>query len=207
MTPKGPSHVDLESADPTPSRRHLLGAIGAAGLAGATALAIARPAAAAPSSPTDADKAILRPVMELELAAQDLYLEAAAAGLSDEATTIATEFAANHAAYADAIAGASGFSANTRNDDLFNEHAADFGGSDDAAFASAAAELENAASATHLALFAEFESAEARKLSSSIAIVQARMATVLVEFAGDASDLDQLLEPDVEPVEIEGSQA
>lgn len=205
MTPKGPSHVDLESADSARSRRQLLGALGAAGVAGAAALTLSRPASAAPSTPTDADKAQLRPVMEIELAARDLYL-AAAAGLSEEAAVIADEFAANHAAYADAIAGASGFSANTRNDELFDEHAGDFSGGE-AAFVAAAVELENALSATHSELFGGFESSEARKLASSIAVVEARMATILVEFGGDPSNLDALLEPTAQPIDLEGSGA
>jgi hypothetical protein len=210
MTPKGPSHVDLESA-PTRSRRQLFGAIGAAGVASAAVMATARPAAAAPepapASPTAADKQLLRPVMEMELTARDLYLEAAAAGMSEEATFLAQEFAANHAAYADGIAGACGFSADTRDDELFREHEREFAGGSDEDFASAASSLENTAVATHQSLFPDYESVQARELSAAILTVEARMATVLVEFAGDATNLDALLEPDAEPLDLEAGAA
>jgi len=202
--------VDLESA-PTRSRRQLFGVIGAAGAASAAALTIARPAAAAPepapSSPTQDDKALLRPVMEMELTARDLYLEAAAAGMSEQATLLAVEFAANHAAYADGIAGACGFSANTRDEGLFLEHEGEFAGGSDAEFASAASTLENTAVATHMSLFPDYVSVQARELSAAILTVEARMATVLIEFAGDATDLDALLEPEAEPLTLDGGAA
>jgi hypothetical protein len=109
MTPKGPSPVDLESAAPPTSRRSLIGALGAAGLASAAALAISRPASAAPpSSPTADDRELLREAMRFELAAGALYREAAAAGLDEVATELAVVFAENHVTYADEIAGISG---------------------------------------------------------------------------------------------------
>lgn len=203
MTPKGPSPVDLESAEPASSRRRLLGALGAAGLASAAALTIARPASAAPSSPTEGDTELLRQAMALELAARSLYEDAAAAGLSDEAKALAAEFARNHGAYADAIAGAAGLSANTRNEELYNERRRDFTGSE-SAFLNAAIDLENAAVATHSAVMSDFESTSARELTASIAVVEARMATVAADLGGAASDLDTLLAPDAEALALSG---
>lgn len=204
MTPKGPSPVDLESAEPVSSRRRLLGALGMAGLASAAALSIARPASAAPSTPTGSDIALLRQAMELELSARDLYEQAAGAGLSDDATALAVAFAANHAAYADAIAGAAGLSASTRNDDIYDMLEREFAGSDDDAFVVAAMSLENTAVATHSAMLADYESTTARQLAASIALVEARMATVLAEFGGLVNDLDELLEPDAEALVLAG---
>lgn len=203
MTWKGPSPVDLESAEPT-SRRGLFAALGAAGIAGAAALAVARPAQAAPTSPTAGDAALLRQAMELELTARDLYRAAADAGLADEAALLASTFAANHASYADEIAGMSGFSANTRNDDVFDENEAAFSGGDDDVFVEAAMALENTAAATHAALMGEYESVDATTVAAAIAVVEARMATVLAELGGLAGDLDTLLEPEAEPIDVGG---
>ena len=50
--------MDLVTAERATSRRSMISTVGAAGLAAAVgALAIARPAAAAPFTPTDADRA------------------------------------------------------------------------------------------------------------------------------------------------------
>lgn len=207
MTPKGPSPLDLESAAPPSSRRRLLGALGAAGLASATALTASRTASAAPSGPTADDKTLLRQAMELELTARDLYREAAKAGLSEEATLLAATFAANHAAYADEIAGGSGFSANKRNDDVYDDLQAAFSGSDDAAFVEAAMSLENAAAATHTSLVPEYEAASPRVLTVSIILIEARMATVLAEFGGVADDLNTLFEPSSEALVLTGGES
>jgi hypothetical protein len=202
MTPKGHSPVDLESAAPATSRRGLIGALGAAGIAGAAALSIARPASAAPYSPTDGDKELLRAAMELELTAEALYREAIDAGLSDVAGDLAAVFAGNHAAYADQIAGWAGFSADTRNEAVFEELQSTFATSDADAFAEAAASLENTAVATHTSLLPDYESVDARTLTASVLVVEARMATVLTDFSGLASNLDDMFEPTAEPLEL-----
>lgn len=204
MTPKGPSPVDLESAEPASSRRRLLGALGAAGLASAAAIAIARPASAAPSSPTATDTDLLRRAMELELTARDLYRDAAAAGLSEEAATLATEFAQNHGAYADAMAGTAGLSANTRNEEAYDALASTFTSGDQAEFVAAAMDLENTAVATHSAVLPEYESTSARQLTTSIAVVEARMAMVLAEFGGLGGTLDMRLDPSAEALVLSG---
>ena len=207
MTPKGHSPVDLDSAAPATSRRGLIGALGAAGLAGAAALSVARPASAAPSSPTEDDKVLLRQAMELELTARALYEEAIGAGLSDVALELATVFAENHVTYADKIAGAAGFSANTRNEEVFEQLQSAFATSDAEAFAEVAASLENTATATHTALLPEYVSVDARTLTASILVVEARMATVLTDFGGLASDLDDVFEPDGEPLDLTAGAA
>ncbi len=207
MTPKGLSPVDLESAAPASSRRGLIGALGAAGLASVAALTIARPASAAPSSPTASDKDLLRQAMELELTARDLYLEAGAAGLPDEAAAVAKEFSSNHTAYADKIAGASGFSANTRNDKVFDQLQESFATSDTDKFAEAAVGLENTAVATHTALLALYESIDARQITAAIIVVEARMATVLADLGGLASNLGDVFEPKATALAATGGEA
>jgi hypothetical protein len=202
MTPKGHSPVDLDPAAPATTRRGLIGALGAAGLAGAAALSIARPASAAPTSPTDGDKELLRQAMQLELAAEALYREAIDAGLSDVAGELAAVFAENHVTYATEIAGAAGFSADTRNEEVFEQLRSAFATSDTDAFAEAATSLENTAAATHSELLPEYESVNARKITASIIVVEARMATVLTDLGGLASSLDDIFEPEAEALEL-----
>ena len=202
MTPKGHSPVDLDPAAPATSRRGLIGALGAAGLAGAAALSIARPAAAAPTSPTEGDKELLRAAMELELTAEALYREAIDSGLSGVAGELAAVFAENHVSYGTEIAGASGFSADTRNEEVFEQLRPAFATSDAEAFAEAAARLENTAAATHTELLAGYESVNARKLTASIIVIEARMATVLTDLGGFASSLDDVFEPDADALDL-----
>ena len=204
MTPKGHSPVDLDPAASATSRRGLIGALGAVGLAGAAALSIARPASAAPTTPTDSDKELLFQAMRLELTAAALYDVALEAGLTDVAAELATVFSANHRAYADKIAAVSGFSADERNEEVFEQLESEFDTSDPEAFAEIANTLENTAAATHKALLPEYESVNARKVTASIIVVEARMATVLSDFGGLSSNLEELFEPEAEPLELTG---
>jgi len=181
--------------------------LGAVGLASAAALSVARPASAAPTSPTDSDKVLLFQAMRLELTAVALYDVALAAGLTETAAEVATVFSANHRAYADEIAGASGFSADGRNEELFEQLESAFDTSDDDAFAGVANSLENAAAATHTELLARYESVNARKITASIIVVEARMATVLSDFGGLASNFDELFEPETEPLDLTAGAA
>lgn len=207
MTPKGHSPVDLDSAAPATSRRGLIGALSAAGIAGVGALSIARPASGAPAderptSPTEDDKALLFEAMRAELTAEALYREAIGAGLSDVAGELAAVFAENHVTYADKIAGGAGFSADTRNEELFTQLQSSFATDDAEAFAEAAAGLENTLGATHTALLGEYVSVKARKLTASIVVVEARMAVVLTDFGGLASDLDDIFDPQAEALDL-----
>jgi F0F1-type ATP synthase membrane subunit c/vacuolar-type H+-ATPase subunit K len=194
--------VDLDSAAPASSRRGLIGALGAAGLASAAALSIARPASAAPSGTTPNDKVLLGDAMRAELTAQSLYLEAINAGLSDVAAGLAGVFAENHVTYADKIAGAAGLSANVRNEALFEQLQPTFATSDADAFAAAAAELENSLAATHTALLPQYVSVSARTLTASIVVVEARMATVLTDFGGLVSNLDDVFDPAAQVLDL-----
>ena len=123
MTPKGHSPVDLESAQTATSRRSLVGALGVAGLASAVALAVARPVAAAPHSPTAAGlRRTLEQALQIELAAKLLYRDALAAGLTDAAAEVAQVFGDNHEAYADQFAAITGISANTYDEAFYDEY-------------------------------------------------------------------------------------
>jgi hypothetical protein len=207
MTPKGHSPVDLDSAAPATSRRGLIGAVGAAGLAGAAALSIARPASAAPaderpSSPTETDTALLFEAMKAELTAEALYRVSLDAGISDVAGELASVFAENHVTYADKIAGATGLSADTLNEELFSQFEPAFATTDVVAFTEVAAALENTLGATHTALLAEYESEKARTLTASIVVVEARMAVVLTDLGGTTTDLDDFFDPQAEALDL-----
>jgi len=208
--------VDLEPAerdvDTSLSRRSLVTAGGAAALGGlAAALLIDRTALAVedddegsdrPNVPTDADAALLQQAIGLELAASELYrakLEADGAEIvdptaaqdddaSDEPITLSAVIgvmAENHQAFAQAISGATGLGAGESNADVVDANLAGFSGSDEEFFATAHA-LEQTASATHTALIAEYESDDAITITASIAITEARHATVLADLLGVA---------------------
>lgn len=198
MTSKGPSHVDLEIAEPAADaaigRRNLIGMAGVAGLAGAAAAMLSAQTALAsseqPNQPTDADMELLASALSLELAARDLYRSQVEARPSSDLAGAVSIMAENHEAYAQAIAGATGIAASddSRDDAVFDEYADGFAGSD---FAAAAHELEQRAVATHTALLGEYESADAIALTTSILITEARHATVLAAVLG-VDDLDTL---------------
>src|SRR6187431_2368580 len=117
----------------------MISTVGAAGIAAAVgALAIARPAAAAPFAPTDADRARLTVMMQLELAAQALYEASLDAGLDGDAGALAIVLANNHQAYAQAIAGSAGLSATSRSSFVFDQFESAFATSDVVAWATAA---------------------------------------------------------------------
>lgn len=202
MISKGPSSVDRLSADASESapvttesaaatattRRRLLGAAGLAGLAGAATALVSSTASASTNLPTEGDTALLTEAMHLELAARDLYrlrLESSSGG---DLAPIVAVMAENHEAYAQAIAGTIGESAQGRNDAAYDALEAAFAGSDDE-FAEAARSLEEDAVATHTALLEQYESDDAITLTASILVVEARHATVLADALG--TDLDE----------------
>ena len=145
--------------------------------------------------------------MELELTAEALYQAAVGAGLSDVAGELAAVFAENHVSYADKIAAAAGFSADSLNQDVYDQLLPAFETSDADAFAEAAATLENTAVATHTELLSEYESTDARSLTAAIIVVEARMATVLTDLGGLASNLDDLLEPEADALDLTAGAA
>ena len=193
MTPKGPSHVDPQIAERATSRRGWLGAAGAAGLLGAAAVLLSDGSATAapPNSPTDADKELLGAAQSLELAARDLYQLAIDAGIDDPDGGIGV-MARNHRAYAESIAGMTGISANAPNQEVFDALEGEFDTTDVQQFAAAAQQLENDAVATHTELLTRYESLQAKRLTASILVVEARQATVLGDVVGD--EVDTLLD-------------
>jgi len=202
MTPKGHSPVDLESAEHATSRRSIISALGVAGLASAITLAGAKTVAAAPFSPTAADRATLEQALQLELTASRLYADALAAGLSGSAAEVAQAFGGNHRAYADQFAAITGISANTYNVAAYDARKNEFATSDVTKFATAAWELENSAAATYADLFDNFEAQQSQTVVAAIVVVNARMATVLADLAGVSDDLDLLFDPPAEIITL-----
>lgn len=222
MTRKDTSPVDLETAAPaagTMSRRSLVARAGLAGLAGA--LLVDQRAFAAvddpeqdlaevvgerPNVPTEADIALLEPVMGFELAVSELYRLKLAAGTgSDELATAVFVMAENHQAYAQAIAGAAGLSAKEADASIVASFRVGFEGSDSEFFA-VAHELEQAAVATHTGLIASYESSDAIALTTSILITEARHATVLADLL-DVEDFDVLFGNDQDALSVAGDDA
>lgn len=216
MTRKDPSPVDLETPEPATdtalSRRSLVTRAGAAGIAGlAAALLVDRAALVSaagpderPGVPTDADQVLLAQVIEFELAASELYRAALENATDDLAVAIGV-MSDNHRAYAQAIAGATGISAGTADEDLVGELVDGFTGSS-TDFLTNAHALEQTAVSTHTALIGEYESTHSIGLTASIAVVEARHATVLADLLG-VDDLDVLFGNDQPALDLTGGNA
>jgi Ferritin-like domain len=198
-----PEPADGESVAPPPmlgrSRRSLLGA----GLTGAVvAIATGRVAgAAAPPSTgpglSESDVELLSFAQGVELAAAQLYEAAFAAGAeSDVLSTIAY----NHRAYGQAVAGLTGVSANSPNEEVYNSLQSDFATGDTTAVALAGYELESVLVATHTELLALLTDVNAAKLIASIIAVEARQCTVTASLGGNGDDIEALLVNTAEPV-------
>jgi Ferritin-like domain len=212
-TRKDPSLVDLEIAEPVIdsasanfARRSLFARIGLVGLTGlAAALVVDRSAFATPDErpnvPTESDRVVLAKVIGLELAASELY-RLAAAGASDDLAAAAGVMAENHQAYAQAIAGKTGLSAQEIDASVFSAFESRFGGSQ-SEFLAAAHELEQTAVSTHTAVISDYESAEAIALTASILVIEARHATVLADVLG-VEDLDVLFGNDQPALSLAG---
>ena len=121
------------------------------------------------------------------------------------AATKAGVMATNHRAYAEAIAGATGISAGAADPELVADNLDAFTGSTTEALTAAHA-LEQTAVATNTALIAEYESNTAIALTASIAVVEARHATVIADMLG-VDDLDVLFGNDQSPLELTGDDA
>lgn len=208
--------MDLEIPEPatgtTLSRRGLVARAGAAGLAGlAAAFVIDRNALASatgpdtrPGIPTESDTALLIQVIGLELAASDLY-RAALEGASDDMAVAIGILSDNHRAYAQSIAGATGSPAGQADEEIVSANIDDFTGSNDE-FLAAAHELEQTAVSTHTSLISQYESSHAIELTASIAVIEARHATVLAEMLG-VDDLDVLFGNDQPALQLTGEDA
>ena len=203
MTPKGHSPVDLDSAEPATSRRNLIATLGTAGLAGALAVAVARPVhAAPPNSPTPGDRDLLGQALKLELTARRLYGDAIDAGLSGDAAEVARVFGKNHEYYADQFAAITGISANQYDEAAYEANTDAFATSDVGEFAVAAWTLENNAAVTYAELLNELEAVESQRAVASIAVMNARMATVLADLAGVSDDVEILFDPPGEAITL-----
>jgi hypothetical protein len=181
------------------TRRRVLGA----GLVSAVA-AITGTRSAAASVPPDSgpglpagDVELLSFAQGLELSIRDLYDAAIAAGA--DAEVLAT-LAYNHRSYGHSIAGATGMSADQRDEELFSSLEADFATSDTQAVAAAAYDLESVAVATHTELLPLLVDHGSAKLVASIIATEARHCTLLAVLAGRGDDLDALLENTADPV-------
>ena len=200
--------MDLVTAERATSRRSMISTVGAAGLAAAVgALAIARPAAAAPFTPTDADRARLRAMMHLELAAHDLYRASIDAGLDGDAGALAAVLATNHEAYGQAIAGVAGLSASSPTSAVFDQFESAFATSDHVAWATAANELEQTFVATHTEAIGSFEGIESVNLVASILVVEARASVVLADVAELPIDPIVLNATEANPLELAVEEA
>ena len=209
--------MDLEIAEPpsdtTLSRRSLVTRASAAGLAGlAAAFVIDRGALASaaagpddrPGVPTEADTEVLARVIEIELAASALY-RVALENASDDLAVAIQVMSDNHRAYAESIAGATGISAGGPTEELVAEFEPLFTGSS-TEFYTTAHTLEQTLVATHTSLIADYESTNAIQLTSSIAVVEARHATVLADLLG-VDDLDVLFGNEESPLDLTGDDA
>ena len=112
--PRGTDNLDEANETGARDRRTML----VAGLAGAVAaIAGASKVSAAENDFTAAELDILRFAQRLELTARDLYDAAIAAGATGAIWEAMSE---QHEAYAQSIAGLTGLSADSRNDEVFD---------------------------------------------------------------------------------------
>jgi len=176
-----------------------IGALGVLFGAGGASTALATPPPGDPEDPSE-QLAVMGAMLAAELATRDLYQAALEAGAD---ALVAEAMALQHRAYADAISGATGLSANRPSGALFDEWSARLVTSDTAAMASAAAELESSLVATYQELVGVLDDGNWVRVISSIAMMEARHGVVLATVAGDADDLASTLDPDAAPLNVE----
>jgi hypothetical protein len=158
-----------------------------------------------PKHPTDADDVLLGQAQQLELAAVALYDEALAVeGWTEAQATAVTFIREAHEAYAQALSGLLGRAApGTRNDTLFLELQAAFGGAP-ADVLAAAYDLESAAVATHLEILGAVEGTDGSELVAAILSNEARFCTVLADLNGLTDTADLLVDVEAEPLVSQG---
>jgi rubrerythrin len=201
-TDPGDHVVDTRSIDASrSSRRSLLGAgIGLSVLGAALTSVTGNSVGALSASAPTEDRVLMRVAMELELTARDLYDEAIAAGADP---TIPGAMREQHESYAQSLAGATGFSANTRNDEVFEQLRGNFSTPDTVQMATIAFELESIAVATHTELLGLLQEANSARLIASIASMESRHCAVLAHASGRGDDLDALIVNTAEPLVLE----
>jgi hypothetical protein len=189
--PRGIDNLDEATETGARDRRTML----VAGLAGAVAaIAGASKVSAAENDFTAAELDILRFAQRLELTARDLYDAAMAAGATGAIWEAMSE---QHEAYAQSIAGLTGLSADSRNDEVFDALVGAFSSSD---AAKAAYDLESAAAATHIEVLGLLTHRPASQLVASIISAESRHCVVLADLTGRGTDLTALLVNDAQPI-------
>ncbi|MGA0915909.1 MAG: ferritin-like domain-containing protein [Ilumatobacteraceae bacterium] len=189
--PRGIDNLDEATETGARDRRTML----VAGLAGAVAaIAGASKVSAAENDFTAAELDILRFAQRLELTARDLYDAAIAAGATGAIWEAMSE---QHEAYAQSIAGLTGLSADSRNDEVFDALVGAFSSSD---AAEAAYDLESAAAATHIEVLGLLTHRPASQLVASIISAESRHCVVLADLTGRGTDLTALLVNDAQPI-------
>jgi len=189
--PRGIDNLDEATETGARDRRTML----VAGLAGAVAaIAGASKVSAAENDFTAAELDILRFAQRLELTARDLYDAAMAAGATGAIWEAMSE---QHEAYAQSIAGLTGLSADSRNDEVFDALVGAFSSSD---AAEAAYDLESAAAATHIEVLGLLTHRPASQLVASIISAESRHCVVLADLTGRGTDLTALLVNDAQPI-------
>ena len=152
------------------------------------------------STSIEEDRELMKLAMAMELSIRDLYDLAGDSG-ADPAVTFAMR--EQHESYAQALAGSSGGSANTRNEAVFNQFRSRFATSATASMARAAYDLESTAVTTHTELLGVLSEASSARLIASIISMEARHCAVLANLAGLGNDLDALLVNSADPISFE----
>ena len=189
--PRGTDNFDEQTVAGARDRRTML----VAGLTGALAtIAGAAKVSAAENDFTAAELDLLRFAQRLELTARDLYDAAMAAGATGAVWEAMSE---QHEAYAQSIAGLTGLSADSRNDEVYDALVGSFSSS---AAAEAAYDLESAAAVTHIEVLGLLTHRPASQLVASIIAAESRHCVVLADLTGRGTDLTALLVNTASPI-------
>ena len=189
--PRGTDNFDEQTVAGARDRRTML----VAGLTGALAtIAGAAKVSAAENDFTTAELDLLRFAQRLELTARDLYDAAIAAGATGAVWEAMSE---QHEAYAQSIAGLTGLSADSRNDEVYDALVGSFSSS---AAAEAAYDLESAAAVTHIEVLGLLTHRPASQLVASIIAAESRHCVVLADLTGRGTDLTALLVNTASPI-------
>lgn len=205
--------MDTDSPAISTARRRVIGA-GLVGLLGSLVAASRATAApdestttSPPRQPTRDDVGRLAFAQQLEVAAVELYDTAIAlAEFEDERIREVFSFIQrSHVAYAQTLSALLGGDANDEPlEDLVTSGRSGFETRDVTELARAAAELENALVASHIAAVGELQAYNGARLLASIVPIESRFAAVLLSIAGE-DDLDALLVDTAEPLAPEGA--
>ncbi len=192
-----------DADDHVASRRSLLGAPGArvlgAGVLGAEfALGLSQQAGAGAGTPpgrlSDDDRSLAAFAISLDLTARDLYQAVIDSGVEATAWPILRQ---QHASYAERLAGLVGVSADTRNDEVYEQLLPGF---ESGSPANAGFPLENTAAATHIELLGLVTDPRLAEVIAAIAAMESRHAAFLAERSGRGDDFDALFSNPAAPL-------